>query len=194
MAAPEPDPVESDEALMLAFAAGDMAAFDTLYARHRRGLYGFLGRMVPATMLDDLFQDVWLRVAKSRASYRPQAQFRTWLFQIAHHRAVDWLRERRPDLVTAAANDEGDDPLDAIADEHNPAPDTRLERKQVGEQLARALASLPAEQREAFLLREHSEMSLEEIATLTGVNAETAKSRLRYAINKLRVALKGTWP
>ena len=186
-------PPATDEALMLAFAAGDMTAFDQLYARHRRGLYAFLARQVPASQLDDLFQDVWLRVARHRANYKPTAQFRTWLFQIARNRAIDLAREKPLALVgdLMTAGEDCGDPLDNWADESGPTPEQAVAARQEATQLERALATLPPAQREAFLLREHAELSLEEIAQITGVNAETAKSRLRYALNKLRTALSG---
>ncbi|WP_341676649.1 RNA polymerase sigma factor [Niveibacterium sp. SC-1] len=188
---------DSDETLMLAFAAGDMAAFDALYARHRRGLYAFLARLLPAqdAQLDDLFQDVWLRVARARETYAPQAQFRTWLFQIARNRTIDWVREKHPvlasELVCEGAGEADEDPFERLPDERTPGPEAAYARQQEGARLSAALATLPAEQREAFLLREHGELSLEEIAQTTGVNTETAKSRLRYAVKKLRAALGG---
>jgi len=192
-----PPATDSDEALMLAFAAGDMAAFDTLYARHKRGLYAFVARLLigQGIAVDDVFQDVWLSVAKARAQYRPTAQFRTWLFQIARNRTIDLLREKRPALASELqACDDDADPFDAIPDTGTPTPDVALDRSQKAAAIARALAALPAVQREAFLLREHSELPLEEVARLTGVNVETAKSRLRYAVAKLRAALRGIWP
>lgn len=192
-----PPATDSDEALMLAFAAGDMAAFDTLYARHKRGLYAFVARLLigQGIAVDDVFQDVWLSVAKARAQYRPTAQFRTWLFQIARNRTIDLLREKRPALASELQSSEEDaDPFDAIPDTGTQTPDIALDRSQKAAAIARALAALPAVQREAFLLREHSELPLEEVARLTGVNVETAKSRLRYAVAKLRAALRGIWP
>jgi RNA polymerase sigma-70 factor, ECF subfamily len=188
---------DSDEALMLAFAAGDMAAFDTLYARHKRGLYAFVARLLigQGIAVDDVFQDVWLSVSRVRAQYRPSAQFRTWLYQIARNRTIDLLREKRPTLASElqAAEDDAD-PFEAVPDTLTPTPDMALDRRQKAAAIARALAALPAVQREAFLLREHSELPLEEVARLTGVNVETAKSRLRYAVAKLRAALRGIWP
>jgi RNA polymerase sigma-70 factor (ECF subfamily) len=196
--APEPD---SDEALMLAFAGGDLAAFDALYARHKRGLHAFVARLLAGQRIDvdDVFQDVWLAVARSRAGYRPSARFRTWLFQIARNRVIDLLREKRPlpaSELQSRDDEHGDDPdpIAAIPDDGARSPEALLERGRQAQAIARALAALPAVQREAFLLREHGELPLEEIARLTGVNAETAKSRLRYAVAKLRAALRGTWP
>jgi len=192
-----PPAADTDEALMLAFGAGDMAAFDALYQRHRRGLYAFIARLLigQEVAVDDVFQDAWLAVARSRASYRPTAKFRTWLFQIARHRTIDLLRERRPLLASqlATAEDEAD-PFASIADPRAPSPELELDRADKAAAIARALAALPAVQREAFLLREHGELGLEDIARVTGVNVETAKSRLRYAVAKLRAALRGIWP
>lgn len=186
--------VDSDEALMLAFAGGDMAAFDQLYARHRRGLYAFVARLAHGTSapVDDVFQEVWLAIARARTQYRASARFRSWLYQIAHNRLVDELRVRRALLASEIAPaDDDSDPLDALPDTATPAPDVVLERAQQAQRIARALDELPPAQREVFLLREHGELSLEEIARLTGVNAQTAKSRLRYAVSKLRAALRG---
>lgn len=184
---------DSDETLMLAFAQGDIAAFDALYARHRKGLYAFVTRQFigQGISVEDVFQDVWLAVARSRTHYRPTAKFRTWLFQIAHNRAIDLLR-----APTAARIEEkdGEDLIANLPDRHNPGPERALDNRQKAAAISSALAALPPEQREAFLLREHGELPLEEIARLTGVSLETAKSRLRYAVNKLRAALRGIWP
>lgn len=187
----EPD---SDEAVMTAFAAGDMAAFDLLYARHRQGLYAFIARMLPqrSPHVDDLFQEVWLNVARSRTRYQPQAQFRTWLFQIARNRTIDYLREKHPVLASELAlGDDAPDFFESLPDPAHVSAETVVLRQERAQRLQQALATLPAVQREAFLLKEHAELSLDEIAQLTGVNPETAKSRLRYALTKLRAALGG---
>ena len=85
-----------DEELMLAYARGDAAAFDLLYARHEAGLYRFVRRLLGgplAAQADEVFQDAWLRIVAARASFRPQgAAWRTWAFTIAHNLAMDRLR------------------------------------------------------------------------------------------------------
>jgi len=183
---------------MLAFARGDMAAFDVLYARHRNALHAFIARLLPTTRevaVDDVFQEAWLAVTRVRTSYRPTAMFRTWLFQIARNRAIDLLREKRPLLASElATTDNEPDPFAMLPDLASPSPEANLVRNDQGAAILRALEALPAVQREAFLLREHGELPLEEIARVTGVNVETAKSRLRYAVAKLRAALRGIWP
>lgn len=178
----------SDERLMLAYRDGDAGAFDSLYARYRSRLYRHLAHQCGNPRLaEELYQDVWLRVIRARADYEPLAKFSTWLFRIAHHRLVDHYRQLGRDALAAYDDDADPDSLPAAADA-NPA---RLaERRDTAERLAAALDALPAPQREAFLLAEEGGLSLEEIARATGTGRETVKSRLRYALGKLRHSLE----
>lgn len=183
MDVPEP----SDEALMLAYAAGGIPAFEQLYARHRGRLYHYLLRQVrDRALADELFQDIWQRVIGARADWKPDAGFATWLYTIAHHRLGDhWrsLRHRPPAPVDA------DERTARLADPHTPEHVwSEFERRR---QLQLALAELPEEQREVLLLRLEQDLTLEEIATVTGVGRETVKSRLRYAMDKLRARVPG---
>lgn len=183
----------SDETLMQQYAAGVVAAFDTLYHRHRKGLYGFLWQQChDAAVCDEVFQDTWLRVTRHRESYQPTAAFRTWLYQMARNRLIDHFRKHQPERLDdlKPAPDESADPYADIAS-HEAGPEQQLGRKQQAQAVHIALQTLPNTQREAFLLREHADCSLEDIARITGVTVETAKSRLRYAVNKLRTALEG---
>ena len=172
-----------DAALMLRYRDGDAAAFETLYRRHNDSLYRYLLRLSlnPHTA-EDLFQEAWGKIIKARASYRPTARFSTYLFRIAHNCFIDHVR-RSKRLV-----DVGDSLPEPVAD-------SAVEPEQLAEQsLARrrmdvALKSLPGEQRDAFLLYEEGGLSIDDIALVTGVNRETAKSRLRYANGKLRAAM-----
>jgi len=175
-----------DEELMLAYAAGDAAAFDALYARHRGAVFRYLRRQAGnAAIAEEIFQDVWLRLIDARASYAPRAKFTTWLFTIAHNRLMDHFRAN----ARAALVSYDDDPIDDVAAD-TPRPDESLARKRDAARLLAAIEALPAAQREAFLLQQEGELSLEEIAAVTGVNRETAKSRLRYAMGKLRAELR----
>jgi RNA polymerase sigma factor (sigma-70 family) len=170
-----------DEELMLAYQAGDARAFETLYARHRARLYRFVLRAVKTRQIaEELFQDVWLRAIEARRRYAPQARFRTWLYTIAHNRLVDHWRKRGLALVDLEESD-------VAADGADPADHARS--REALTRFAAALSALPALQREAFLLHEESGLSVAEIAAATGTNAETAKSRLRYAMTKLKAAL-----
>ena len=186
--APRTDP--GDEDLMLSYAAGDAAAFEALYARHKGGVYRYLVRHCGnAGTADELFQDVWMNVIRVRASYAPTAKFTTWLYRIAHNRLIDhWRATGRVELVSAGVDDD-DDPLDAIPGPRNDEPDARAGAREIGARIKQALAALPAAQREAFLLHQEGGLELSEIAELTGTGIETVKSRIRYAQAKLRVEL-----
>jgi RNA polymerase sigma-70 factor (ECF subfamily) len=183
----------SDEALMLSYAAGRAAAFDTLYARHKGGVYRYLLRHCGnAGTADELFQDVWMNAIRARDRYVPTAKFTTWLYTLAHHRLVDHWRASGQ-VKFASIDDDGDETtratVDALPAARREEPDARLDARQQGAQLRAALAMLPAAQRDAFLLQQEGGLSLVEIAELTGVGLETVKSRLRYAVAKLRLEL-----
>jgi RNA polymerase sigma factor (sigma-70 family) len=178
-----------DEELMLAYRAGDAAAFDALYARHRGGVFRYLRRHTGnAAVADELFQDIWMRLIDARGRYEPHAKFTTWLYTIAHNRLMDHFRAASR-VQLASYDDPEDDPLDDVP-ANDPQPQDQLERKQTAARLLAALDALPAAQREAFVLQQEGELSVEEIATVTGVTRETAKSRLRYALAKLRASLR----
>jgi len=182
-----------DEDLMLAYAAGDATAFDALYARHRGGLYRYLMRHCGnAAIADELFQDIWLGAVRARASYVASAKFTTWLYRIAHNRLIDhWRASGKVDFVAGAADDDDDgvDVLETIPAARGDEPEIRASAREIGSRLRAALAALPAAQREVFLLYQEGGLDLSAIAELTGAPAETVKSRLRYALAKLRAVL-----
>jgi RNA polymerase sigma factor (sigma-70 family) len=173
----------TDEQLMLKYAAGDMAAFELLYERHRSPLYRFILRQVgdPATA-NDLYQGCWEKIVKARKSYKKAAPFRAWMFRIARNHVVDHFRRAPP-----AANA---DPADLS--DLSPGPEAVHSMQQNESGLAEAITSLPLEQREVVMLKLESGFDLNTIANLTGVNMETAKSRLRYAVAKLKLSLGET--
>ncbi len=184
---------QTDEALMLAYVAGSADAFDRLYARHRGGLYRFILRQCKAaSVAEELFQDVWMSVIRTRKSYVPSARFATFLYRIAHNRLIDHFRRsiHRPSLSDGSDSDEGEDPVESIPADPREQPDALLLSKTRIERFHALLATLPDLQREAFVMREEGDLSVEEIAAATGVSPETAKSRLRYAIAKLRRGLE----
>jgi RNA polymerase sigma-70 factor, ECF subfamily len=182
--------VIDDAALMLRYRDGDLRAFEILYARHKGPLYRYLQRLCrDRDVANDLFQEVWSKVIASRERYEVRAQFNTFLFRIAHNCAVDHFR--RTCKVDAADLAELEEVLPGCETER---PDARLSQDQVKAAFKRALDELPAEQRDVFVLYEESGLSLEEIGNITGVAMETAKSRLRYAVSKLRAALKQYQP
>ncbi|HEX2197066.1 MAG TPA: sigma-70 family RNA polymerase sigma factor [Burkholderiales bacterium] len=172
-----------DEELMLAYRGGDAGAFDLLYQRHRTRLFRFVLRSIHSRgVAEELYQEVWMRVIEARGSYAPKARFTTWLYTIAHHRMVDhW---RRAGLSLVSLGDE--DVAVAAAD-----PARQAEGRAALVRFAAALESLPPAQREAFLLHEEAGLSVAEIAAATGSSEEAAKSRLRYALAKLKAAADG---
>jgi RNA polymerase sigma-70 factor, ECF subfamily len=183
-----------DAQLMLAYRAGDMKAFDTLYARHRKPLYQYITRLAGSSMsqgeCDEVFQDVWTRVIDARERYEPSAQFRTWLFTIAHHRTMDLFRARKPNMQLVRSDDD-DDTLAELAASRTNEPQVQVESRRQGVAILQALDQLPSAQREAFLMYEEAGLSVQEIADATGTSFEAAKSRLRYAFAKLREQLSG---
>ena len=187
----------SDEMLMLRYRDGDLAAFQELYRRHKGGLYRFIGWRSPrAEWVDEIFQDSWAALHHARAGYQPQSGFRTYLYQIARNRLIDLLRQNQPLLAAELGGDEDGDVLARLADaqageEGQETPETALARKQDTASLQAAIRALPGEQREALVLQQFNGLSLEEIAQLTDTPVETIKSRLRYAMRKLRQQLAG---
>lgn len=172
---------------MLAYRDGDADAFETLYRRHKGALYRYLLRQCgQAANAEELFQDVWINLIRARARYEVRAKFKTYLFTLAHNRLVDHYRRRGEILAadTAAVED--------LAAEPSTQPDRQLDTKRRVRQLLGLIERLPDAQRETFLLREEAGLTLEEIAKVTRVGVEAAKSRLRYALVKLRQGMGDT--
>lgn len=171
----------SDEQLMKQYAAGDAAAFEDLYQRYRGPLYRYIQRQVrdPATA-NDLYQGSWEKLIKARNQYRPSAPFRAWLFRIAHNHIVDYFRNRHETQTLDTEQ------LVDVA----PRPSQALGNEEKEKRFRAALQALPAEQRQSLLLKIEAGLSLDEIGKITGVERETVKSRLRYAIAKLKRILQ----
>lgn len=182
----------ADETLMLRYRDGDLDAFKELYRRHSQGLYLFISWRSPRReWVDEIAQDSWASLHQARARYQPQSAFRTYLFQIARNRLIDLLRQQGTVVLSAdlaRAEDDGEGMFEALADasHESESPEDSMDRSQQVRELHAAIRALPSEQREALVLQQFNGMSLDEIADLTGVPAETVKSRLRYAMQKLR--------
>lgn len=172
-----------DSALMLRYRDGDVAAFEALYRRHNDSLYRYLLRLsLNAATADDLFQETWGKIVKARQNYRPTAKFSTFLFRVAHNCFIDYVRRNK----RHTAEIDIDPDLSATADD---SPEYLAERHLARRRLTACLAKIPDDQRDVFLLHEEAGLSIDEIAQITNVNRETAKSRLRYAVGKLKRAL-----
>jgi RNA polymerase sigma-70 factor (ECF subfamily) len=182
------DEPSGDEALMLAYRDGNAAAFDQLYRRHKGPLFRYLLRQCrDAAAAEELFQDIWTNLVRARASYTVSARFSTYLYRLAHNRLVDHYRRHVP---AALGSFEDDEAAEAVAASRHHEPDAVYETKQEAARLLALLEALPEAQREAFLLQHEAGMSIEDIAQVTGVTRETAKSRLRYAMAKLRAGMQ----
>ena len=175
---------------MLRYREGDLSAFEELYGRHRQGLYRFIAWRSPrADWVDEIVQDSWANLHHARARYQPDATFRTYLYQIARNRLLDLLRQQQHLLAAElGTGTDGRDVFDVLADgaQDVVTPETALAEKQRHDSLHMALAALPAEQKEALVLQQFSGLSLEEISAVVAAPVETVKSRLRYAMRKLR--------
>jgi len=174
---------------MMRFAAGDPVAFDALYARHRGGVFRYLLRQCQnRATAEELFQDVWMNLVHARSRYKVQAKFATYLYTLAHNRLIDHFRHHKRLRLVPLGEDDAD-PLELPA---SPAlePERGAQAREQAARLLQLVAELPDVQREAFLLHEEGELTLDEIAHVTGANRETVKSRLRYAMDKLREGMK----
>ncbi len=200
-----------DAQLMTRYAGGDVVAFETLFARHKGPLYRYFFRQCGnPDNADELFQDVWVRIIKARERYEPKARFTPYMYQIAHNCLVEQFRKAGRSLTDETGEPVAEAKPSPIAEDIDPAFASARwslvdwEQEQAdslpgapaassGEQraarLRSALDALPFAQREAFLLHEEAEMSLADIAAVTGANGEAIKSHLRYAVKKLRSAL-----
>lgn len=194
----------TDADLMQAFAAGHAGAFETLYQRHHAALYRFVKRLMGqagAAQADEVFQDTWERAIQARQSWQPgAATWRTWLFTLAHHRAVDCLRKLGREVSVDATDSEGEPwepesspwagwPDPAGSD----AADTAFWRA-AGQRLLDCLEDLPVAQKTAFLLHHEDGLAVDEMARSLAVGFETMKTRLRYAMSKLRTCMGAYLP
>ena len=186
--------IDPDAALMAAFVSGDARGFETIYGRHKGGVYRYFLRSLHQTGLaEELAQDVWTAVIRTHAQWQPDAKFTTWLYRLAHNRLIDHYR--RANLVAFSALDG-----DGIGDEDNhaaeyastaPEPDEAVAQRRAARRAVDLVEALPPAQREALLLKLEGGLTLEEIAAATGQGFETVKSRLRYALTKVRDGMKG---
>jgi RNA polymerase sigma-70 factor, ECF subfamily len=187
---------QTDEQLMHAYRAGDVRAFELLLARHERPVWSFLRRSVgDPTLAEDLLQEVFLRVVKARDEWKGESKFSTWVYAIARNLCVDHARRAvHRDAASldgpARRNDDRSETLhDHVASRKRDAEGLASDG-QLRERIDEAIARLPSEQREVFLMREVMDMPFAEIAGVVGAPEPTVKSRMRYALERLRTALE----
>lgn len=188
------DDSRTDEALMIAFREGESRAFEVLVVRHRRGLFNFLLRSVrDRHRAEELLQEVFLRVVRSKARYQQTAKFSTWVYTIARNLCVDESRRakfrRTLPLEAKRGGDGGANDGVSILDRTSakqPATDQEAEGPRIQARLAQAIQNLPEDQREVFLMRQLGGLSFKEIAEAVDAPENTVKSRMRYALEKIR--------
>lgn len=199
--APRPAPMEetrstetakSDHSLMERYRDGDAAAFNELYRRYRAPVRRFVAKLCwRQDQADEIVQEVWLAVIRGARTYRPTARFTTYLFAIAHRRLQDHWRSHDRHAHTFGPADTVPD-LQEIADEGATVPENWAAHAELRNALMAAIDRLPPPQRAVFLLKAEADLSLEEIAAATGASLEATKSRMRYAVARLRAQL-ATW-
>ena len=174
----------SDGALIAAFVRGDERAFEQLYGRYKRQLYGFLNNLIannPAEV-DEVFEETWLRVLEKLPRSRAEGRFSAWLFRIGRNIFIDRIRRNRN---AAAALELDSEEAPQVAGPAAMEPDQELELGEVGDVIAQAVERLPIEQREVFLLRQQ-ELAFKEIAEIQGCSINTVLGRMQYAMKSLR--------
>jgi RNA polymerase sigma-70 factor, ECF subfamily len=197
----DPSEPRSDEELMDEFRLGDADAFEVLVTRHSRGLYNFLLRSVHApARAEELLQEVLLRVIRSKDRYRRSARFTTWVYTIARNLCVDESRRARfrdhesLDAPLRRRQAPGSASLMSTLASEELLPDLIAESPRLRERLNGAVLRLPSDQREVFLMRLMAGMSFREIGETVGAPENTVKSRMRYALDKLREELADLRP
>jgi len=173
-----------DGELIAAFVRGDERAFEQLYGRYKRQLYGFLNNLIPdnPSEADEVFEETWLRVLDKLPGYHDEGRFSAWLFRIARNLFIDRLRKSRKLPGTLELDAENAPALPGPA---SLEPDQEFDLGEVGAVIARAVELLPVEQREVFLLRQQ-ELAFREIAEIQGCSINTVLGRMQYAMKSLR--------
>lgn len=175
---------QDDSQLVAAYISGEFSAFETLYARHKGGSFRFILRQVKdAATAEDLMQELWIKVISNIRQFKQEAKFTTWLYQIARRLLIDKFRHLAVVSQVITAEPEQEEAVgtsDAMAG---------LEQKRQKMALQHCLKQLPKTQLESFLLKEEANLTQADVAQVTGVTLEAAKSRLRAAYIGLRQCL-----
>jgi RNA polymerase sigma-70 factor (ECF subfamily) len=190
--APMEAPQTTDEALLQRYAGGEMAAFDELYSRHEEALWRYVLRASgDRAAAEELTQDVWFAVVREVTRLAAGARFAPWLYTVARNRIIDRARTTRRTVSLDESAAEGGEPrVASLPDPAGVAAEDDVLALEQGRAILEALGHLPAEQREAFVLQADAGLTVEEIAAVTGTGFETAKSRLRYARERLKSLLR----
>jgi RNA polymerase sigma-70 factor, ECF subfamily len=182
---------DTDEALVARYRQGDVAAFEVLLDRHRPGVFRFLARFTgDHARAEDLAQDCWMRFIDAAPRWNADGRFKIWLYAVARNLATDEARRATHRSHASLDAPVRGRPVSELVPDGARAPEDAAGDAELRPRLLRAIAELPVEQREVFLLREYEGVSFAEIAEVTGSPVPTVKSRMRYALEALRRALQ----
>ncbi len=176
------------------FIAGDIASFEILFGRYKAPVFAFIHRQCPrASLAEELTQEVFMRVIRGASSFRAASKFSTWIYRIARNQVIDNMRRQRYRKATSIdhpARNDGPALGEKIPDT-SPGPDRQAVTNRLRDDLERAIANLPDNQKEVFLLREYGGLKFDEISEIVGAKVGTVKSRMRYALESLQQSLSG---
>ncbi len=182
--------LDPDAELMRQVKDGDEASFALLLDKHRSSVMHFLYRMVQNRAIsEELAQEVFLRVYRSRATYEPTAKFTTWLFRIATHLALNWLRDRKNERLQGSLDTEGEDQPAHQPPDRAPSPEQSMVYEVKLDEIRKAVADLPEKQRAAVLMHKYEEMEYSQIARVLSCSESAVKSLLFRAYETLRARL-----
>lgn len=183
--------LDSDQALLQEYANGNLAAFTTLYNKHKTGTYRYILRQVDAPELaEDLLQELWGKVVVNASNYKNDAKFTTWLYRMARNLVID--RHRHLQVVVQHIDKDKlaeSVPSSAMEDNKQSSPEWYVSKATQKLAILTCLSKLPQVQRDGFLLREEGGLDQNQIALVVGASVEAVKSRMRYAISNLRDCL-----
>ena len=182
--------LERDAELMLRVRDGDSVSFGLLLERHRGPVIHFVYRMVlNRAIAEELAQEVFFRVYRSRATYEPTAKFTTWLFRIAAHLALNWIRDGKNEKNQERLDDEPQDGIGRQVADLRPTVEQKMVRDVRLQEIRNAIETLPSKQRAAVLLHKYQEMEYSQIAKILRCSESAVKSLLFRAYETLRLRL-----
>ena len=175
-----------DMVLIKAYTAGNERAFEVLYRRYRKQLYGYLYNLMSgnASEAEEIFEETWIKVIDRLPSYRDEGKFSAWLFRVARNIFIDTVRKNKRNALPMESGDLPDVP------DWSRRPEREMEEQETAAAIAEALDQLPSEQKEVFLLRQQA-LSFKEIAEIQSCSVNTVLGRMHYAVRNLKKLLTG---
>lgn len=183
---------DRDTELMLRFQAGDESCFEQLVDRHKQRVFGLVYRFLGGgSDVEDIAQEILVRVYRARKTYRPSAKFTTWLYTICRNTCFKEYRKRRLVLVSDETGQMEDDIIYQMPDMHTPSPSESALRDEQALVVKAAIDSLPEAQRMALILRKYEQLSYQEIAQAMACSPKAVRSLLYRARGNLKEQLAG---